>query len=242
LETEGWIFDKAQYPVIEKRARRFFQSFGKSDGTIVACFPSDRNDGVTLYRLQHDDGDIEDLDDSDLQDAMKAFQENKSKKEVDGDHDDEHDDCDEAEADEVASEVSVDDRAQLGEFDRLWATVETRMRWQQALNECKTVSELALGLAALEEHAHRFLPFTINSSLPLMFRDPTHMLSKSIDYSSHAKPHSFLGTRKAKKRAAIQISRIAQESDFDESNIESEFFNSGRPTRQAALRVASYVE
>jgi hypothetical protein len=47
-------------------ARRFFKKHGKSDGLITAYLPSDANDGTALWRLEHLDGDEEDLDEEDV--------------------------------------------------------------------------------------------------------------------------------------------------------------------------------
>lgn len=74
---EGWSFEVAQCPeVLGRRARRFFKGFGLSDGIITAYLPADQNEGVQLYRMEHGDGDEEDLDEKDVQRALLALEEN----------------------------------------------------------------------------------------------------------------------------------------------------------------------
>ena len=46
--------------------RRFFKKFGKSDGVLVAYLPAEKNEGLALWRMEHRDGDEEDLDENDV--------------------------------------------------------------------------------------------------------------------------------------------------------------------------------
>ena len=49
-----------------KIVRRFFAGHGKSDGEIIAYLPAENNEGLALWRMEHEDGDEEDLDETDL--------------------------------------------------------------------------------------------------------------------------------------------------------------------------------
>jgi len=66
LTATGWLFEPSEHPHIGKNMRRFFKKFGKSDGVLVAYLPSEKNEGLALWRMEHRDGDEEDLDENDV--------------------------------------------------------------------------------------------------------------------------------------------------------------------------------
>jgi hypothetical protein len=80
--AEGWIFEDnkgaAGGPISGEaflgcRARRYFPEFGKSDCTVHAMLPADKNDGIQLFRLVHSDNDEEDVDEKDVALAVECF-------------------------------------------------------------------------------------------------------------------------------------------------------------------------
>lgn len=58
---------------IGSKGRRFFPGHGKSDGVIVAYLPADRNEGVAMWHMVHDDGDEEDLYEDDANSAARHW-------------------------------------------------------------------------------------------------------------------------------------------------------------------------
>ena len=66
------------HPYIGRRARRFFPSFGASDGRIVGYLPAE-NDDPAYWHMEHgDDDDEEDLDEQEALFAMANYDENRS--------------------------------------------------------------------------------------------------------------------------------------------------------------------
>lgn len=62
LHSEGWLIDLDQNEFMGLRVRRYFQSYGFSDATVVAYLPPVVNDGIALWHLIHDDADEEDVE------------------------------------------------------------------------------------------------------------------------------------------------------------------------------------
>jgi hypothetical protein len=159
MAAEGWLFDASANELIGVQARRFFKGFGKSDGTVVAYLPPEKNDSVALYHMEHNDGDSEDLELHDLQKALRCFEQDlQEDDEVENpDSDGEDSDSDES---SQSSEMSEDDdelhTPSGGAGATLWPTYEVRQRWLAALNNSQTVGEVGLALLAFLEQAQAF--------------------------------------------------------------------------------------
>jgi hypothetical protein len=67
MQGDGWAFENTEDlqrlhaepgpEYVGKKVRRFFKGFGKSDGRIVGFLPARLNDGVSLWHMEHEDGD-----------------------------------------------------------------------------------------------------------------------------------------------------------------------------------------
>jgi hypothetical protein len=265
MAEEGWTFDESQCEFVGRNARRFFPKFGASDGRIVAFLPKEKNDGVVLYRMIHIDGDREDLDQEDLGKALRNYDENLQ--EPDQDEDVESDDEDDVDSDD---ELMIDDASQSDEMigtgkGFLWPSFEVRERWKESIRSAKTIGEVALAVASLEEQSYSFGIFgEMDPVFPLtLFTSPNEAfasVSTNATRSSGRVHHEILSPRKAKKRALSEISRCHKEenapileineprrsrrkveSSPDSDSSLPEFYNSGRPSRAAANKVVSYV-
>jgi hypothetical protein len=85
MRTEGWTllfpslskqiapFPRNQHRLVGSRCRRFFQGYGKSDGTIVGHLIAKKNEGLALLHCLHDDGDEEDLGEEEAATAVSDF-------------------------------------------------------------------------------------------------------------------------------------------------------------------------
>ena len=62
---------------IGKLARRFFDGFGASDGTIVGWLPAEGDDEALWHMVHGDDADEEDLDETELAFAIANHRENR---------------------------------------------------------------------------------------------------------------------------------------------------------------------
>lgn len=115
MVKEGWTFDATVDPYINKRARRFFRGHAASDGTIVALLPASKNNGSSVWQMEHDDGDVEDLDEAEVAAAIQHFEQNVLEDPDpvvdDGGDDDEDDmvDDDEEDGSDDGDEDGVDD-------------------------------------------------------------------------------------------------------------------------------------
>ena len=71
--ADDWVTTGHEW--INKRVRRIFPvvggTGGSSDGTITAWAPPDE-DGDQLWRMTHDDGDVEDLEDYEVKELMNV--------------------------------------------------------------------------------------------------------------------------------------------------------------------------
>lgn len=240
MVAEGWVFEQGEgvRAFIGRRARRFFRGFGASDGTVRAFFPAECNDGIALYRLEHDDGDKEDLDAGDLDRALRQFDDDVQEGEREGYDDDEEGQEDEGPDDGESdgdSDGDSESQADEGQSDdegpsdsagvRLWPTAEARERWLSAVSASQTVSELSLAVSALEEHCHAygvldsadpFQPLSLYV-VPGAAEAEARAQRKAAAASSYVVQgggrHAMLSPRKAKKRAMSEISRCHREED-----------------------------
>jgi hypothetical protein len=130
--------------------------YGLSDGKVVAYLPAEANEGEPLWRLEHFDGDQEDLDLEDLTTAIRHFdndcKEDDNRMEED-DQDDSSDDDDQEEESlvEVISKVKQD-----MDSSTLWPTGGVRTRWIASIQRAQTIGELAMGLSSLLEYGKSF--------------------------------------------------------------------------------------
>lgn len=358
--AEGWIFedDKSaggdQIPgeiYLGCRARRYFPEFGKSDCTVHAMLPAEKNDGVQLFRLVHSDNDEEDVDEKDVALAVECFKQQieteeeasklmasgipdatednitsttsvaaaksrsknkKSENDTEENEEDEEEGNEQVEIDYYAEPGSEDELDAVEKLTKaspllLWPTREIRSRWRNIVLNSRTVGEVAMALAVLEEQSFRFgvldhdtgastaLYGSTTSVIPLMFfRPPATVVAKAPGKSSSSSNvpssapvertyrtqggghHRMLSPRKAKKRAIGELSRYDNSWDSDNNNDDdfddeesdgykssrypkrstrsaavssssssygnSDYYNSGRPSRAAAQRVVSYAE
>ncbi len=248
---EGWTFDEVQCEFIGRRGRRYFSKFGTSDGVIVAMLPAERNEGVTLFRMVHNDGDREDLESEDLLTALRYFDSNctatdirmelKEREGEDGEDSDDDDDDD----------LLVDDSSQFSNprdssEGLLWPTFEVRQRWKESVSRSCTTGELALAISCLEEHSYDFnlfgesdpiLPLTLFS--PPMDPETMRLLTQAGRYPQRQRGsaqnfhHEALSPRKAKKRAISEISKCQKEDTRSFSSDDFEPRRSKRVTGNA---------
>lgn len=231
--TEGWKFDelqdetedsdsiKNQLQFIGRKLRRFFRGHGKSDGIIVGYLPANKNEGMELWRMEHQDGDEEDLDKDDIVKSIRWFEDNLLEDDETTAADDENDDDDDI-TEESDESVRVD-----GEVSAtLWPTAGVRMRWLEALQRSRTVSEVAMALSTFMEHSRSFG----------MMDD-----SDSSDVHNSKSDQSLWGKSKGSKKAApapgpSPYKRKGKSSVSDAHN------EGGRARRAAARSVLSYAE
>eukprot|EP01034_Spumella_vulgaris_P023030 gene23030-29219_t len=193
MRDEGWIFEQtappgstrtsrsdltaadtttpapdysAQTALIGSNSRRFFKGFGKSDGKIVAFLPAEKNEGLSLFHMEHTDGDVEDLDEIDVERGVRYFAQGYEEEPQEGEGggaegEDEEEDSSDDEGDEDEEE-SEDEYAPVANVSNgiysvtLWPTYEIRTRWRDCVNNIRTVGELALALTAFIEQARLF--------------------------------------------------------------------------------------
>jgi hypothetical protein len=162
MAAEGWLFDSSASEFIGAQARRFFKGFGRSDGTIVAYLPPEKNDNVALWHMEHSDGDSEDLELHDLQKALRCFEqdlqeddEEEEGGEEDGDSDGEDSDASSEASDDSQEEDKLYAPSGSGGAT-LWPTFEVRQRWMAALSNAQTIGEVGLALNAFLEQAEAF--------------------------------------------------------------------------------------
>lgn len=243
---EGWVFDATNNEHIGKQARRFFKGFGSSDGDIVAYLPPEKNEGVALYHMEHNDGDAEDLE---LEDLLRALR----YREIDAQEEDEEDGGESDGEDEQGpsdDEADSDDDEDSQEEDRLyapdsagatlWPTFEVRSRWLAALSSANTLGELALALQCFVEQATAF---------GVVAQDPSAAAEKQIlaprsarlavtklSSSAYVVDSSPEVSRRSSSRT---VSRKSSKSGNKKDMFSGE---SQRPSRAAARAVKSYAE
>ena len=220
--------------------RRFFKGHGKSDGVIVGYLPSERNEGMELWRMIHEDGDEEDLDYNDIIKSIRWFNLNlyeddeinnngNSNNNNNGDDDDDDEDND----DDIIVDYMEDNNNENEHIDgvstaTLWPSGGVRARWLDALQQSKTISEVVLALSSFLEHSRLFgmmdeeepEQHTSNNSK----RKSSNIITKNNDIKSKSINNVVLSSpyRRRGKR-----------------HVEPEM---GRTQRAAARRIVSYAE
>lgn len=253
--------------------RRFFRkASAPSTGTIVCFLPSVLNENEPLWHVLHDDGDEEDLDYKEVKKAVRACESDLDAPAEEDDFDDASDaagdnvegDCEEeasfgSDDDDDDSEVSFAlNASEDPNLKRLWPSAYVRSRWCEAISECKTVSEVALGLAILHQQCSEF---------GAILRDPADISNKRVSrpikkfqagaggsakkrrYSltpvkpktNHRgnAPNNYIGSTPVKRKAKKTTSRKSI------SNSDNHFSNFGfyetRPVRNSRRNI-SYAE
>ena len=164
MVEEGWKFDStaaingteenalfdpsAPQDFINRRGRRFFVGHGKSDGVIVAYLPPEKNEGMALWHMEHDDGDAEDIDESDVEKALRHFLQDAIEDDASSELGEDEDGLEEEETDEDDMDVETEAESQSktkghknGFNLQLWPTVGVRCKWSKSLELSKTVGE-----------------------------------------------------------------------------------------------------
>jgi hypothetical protein len=155
---------KEGFSFIGKRVRKFFSGHGISDGNIVGYLRGGLNDGVSLWHMEHDDGDCEDLDKTDLVRAMGHFESNAQEDDYCEDvNDDQCGSSDGSISEEDEEDESDEEEESAGTSDVLWPSLNVRMRWLSAVNASCTISELSLALSALMEYSKSFGIISVDS-------------------------------------------------------------------------------
>lgn len=230
---EGWVFDEKKCELIGRKGRRYFSKFGVSDGVIVAMLTAEKNEGVALFRMIHNDGDREDLELEDVLQSLRYYDSNFTEVEIraelkeqrgEDEEDSEEEDDDEDEDDMLIDDSSQSSNLPISSEGLLWPTLEIRQRWKDAVNNSCTTGELALAIACLEEHTFNFgLYGELDPVFPLtLFAPPVdaetaRILAQSSRYSQRQRGnaesfhHEALSPRKAKKRAISEISKCQKE-------------------------------
>ena len=150
MMEEGWIFDNpnineeftifdptSPLDCIGRKVRRFFPGYGKSDGVIIAYLPPEKNEGLALWHMEHEDGDEEDLEEMDVEKVIRhmlcdAQQEDQNEVEEDEN---------EVENEEGSEEGSDDDMSNSNDTVHLWPTRGVRKKWRHCVDKSQTVGE-----------------------------------------------------------------------------------------------------
>lgn len=244
LLQEGWLLDeesagndetvRASCEYIGRSVRRFFNGFGRSDGQIIAFLPADRNEGLPLWRLEHFDGDEEDLDEADLLKGIRHFsldlKEDDEVVVVDDDNLDGNAAVDEVVDDEAVA-YDADEMLAAADGLTLWPTRGVRSRWIQAVQNSQTISELALALSAFVEHARNFgvlseegVTDTHASSSPSKSHWSKRRLPQQSSSSASSSASASTGMSPRRKRTRSMFEDIR------------------RPVREATKKIKSYAE
>ena len=246
---EGWVFDSEASEFIGIKARRFFKGFGSSDGTVIAHLPADKNDGVALWHMEHNDGDAEDLELADLQKALRYFEQDLQEDEDDEDSDgeDEGDEESSVGSEESDEEDAAEDRlyAPNRSGATLWPTYEVRQRWMAALSSSKTLGELGLALQGFMEQADAFGvlapdPYAVEKELaPRKARLAARSSRRSVYVAedSDSSPDSPVVKRSSSRHHRSSGSRSSSRQQQHD-----EIYGRERPSRAAARSVRSYAE
>ena len=232
---EGWIFDPKELPdqdYIGKRVRRFFYGVPPSNGTIVAFLQSNNNSDETLWCIEHDDGDVEDVDENDVLKAIRAFDDDIL--EVDDpvgfqnfDGDDEIMNEDEDIPKPIDLDVFLADIPEDGTYlTTLWPTTGVRQRWLECVTKSNTVGELSFALAALYEFSRCF---GVASADPL---DTASSRSKGSLYSSFGVDKKRLNNLSPSKKIGKMSRSSKYNDDYDNRN----------PTRSTRNKSVNYSD
>jgi hypothetical protein len=232
---EGWIFDPKELPdqdYIGKRVRRFFYGVPPSNGTIVAFLQSNKSGDETLWCIEHDDGDVEDVDENDLIKAIRAYDDDIL--EVDDpegfqnyDVDDEVMNDDEdipkpEDLDVFLADIPVD-----GTFaTTLWPTAGVRQKWLEYVTKLNTIGELSFALTSLYEFSKCF-GVAINDPLDSASSRPKGSLYSSFGFDR--KRSKCLSPSK-------KNSKTSKNGKFDED------YDNRNPTRSTRNRSVNYSD
>jgi hypothetical protein len=233
--TEGWRFEqsadegegdesiKEQLSFIGRKLRRFFKGHGKSDGIIVGYLPSAMNEGMELWRMEHQDGDEEDLDKQDIVKSIRWFEENLFEDdEVPAAEDEEEEDDDEV----LVEDVEEDDRTDGQVTSTLWPTAGVRARWLEALQRSRTVSEVAMALSTFIDNARAF-----------------GMMDEHDLIGNTPRVHtSTVWVKSERGRNAVPVPGASPYKRKGKSSFSDTLAEGGRAQRAAAKRVMSYAE
>lgn len=144
---ENALFDpNAPQDIIGRRGRRFFPGHGKSDGVMIAYLPADKNEGMALWHMEHDDGDAEDIDESDVEKAIRHHVSDAVEDDADSESDEDETGFEEESVDDDDMDVEKDTETKSkghknGFSSYLWPTVGVRRKWSKCLELSKTVGE-----------------------------------------------------------------------------------------------------
>lgn len=234
--TEGWRFEqladdsegdesiKEQLSFIGRKLRRFFKGHGKSDGIIVGYLPSAMNEGMELWRMEHQDGDEEDLDKQDVVKSTRWFDENLFEDDEAAPAEDDEEEDDE---EEVVEEIEEDDDRVDGQVtSTLWPTAGVRARWLEALQRSRTVSEVAMALSSFIDNARSF----------------GMMDEHDIIDSAPRVPTSTVWVKSERGRNAAPVPGASPYKRKGKSSVSDTLAEGGRAQRAAAKRVMSYAE
>ena len=225
-----------QMKFLGKPLRRFFKGHGKSDGILVGYLPADKNEGMELWRMEHQDGDEEDLDLDDVIKSLRWYDLNLFEDDeivIDG----EEEEDDDNDSDDVIIDNMNDDTNELertnGESTRtLWPTGGVRSRWLDALQQSKTISEVVLALTSFLEHSRLF---------GMMDDDEPDLYSSNQSRSKSSNNTLYNKKNNDNKSKSMQIQTISSSpyKRKGKGHVEPEM---GRAQRAAARRIVSYAE
>lgn len=230
MKRDGWDFEKDQY--ISKRIRRFFPGQPKSDGSIIAFLPADKNEGENWWRCVYDDHDEEDLAEDTVVLGIRHFEENAKEDEtVIVPEETGNDDDDDFLNETVEMEVMDDGDDDVFHPDELidknsnrskclWPTIGVRKRWRESVDKSKTISEVALALTSLIEFSKAF---------GVCKADPSDSQTSSIYGANRSSANKSYSKSASKKRKA----------NDDNDDI---YADTGRVQRSVARKVISYAE
>lgn len=187
----------------------------------------ERNEGIPLWHILHDDGDEEDLDETDLTQALRHYDQNLKEDDnlmnedtLSDENDDDEDDFNDTD-DEVSSRGN--NINEITTNTTLWPTSGVRNRWMKAITDSQTIGEISLGLSALIEYGRNF--GVISDDVFDTSRTSNAMKYfwiKSANKNSNHTPNP--------KNNSQKKSSMSYVDDYK------------RPSRAAAKKVASYAE
>lgn len=198
-----------------------------SDGKVIAYLAAEANEGEPLWRMEHFDGDQEDLDFEDLMTAIRHF-ENDCKEDDTRMADDVEDSDDDNEDDE--SLVENVSRAKH-DSSTLWPTGGVRSRWIAAIQQAQTIGELAMGLSSLMEYGKSF---------GAVGEDPVELAKGSVGRFWTKNTTSSTSTTVA----AIVSSPIKSKTSSRHSRKTANYFDdfNKRPTRNASKEASKKIK
>ena len=244
MVKEGWLFSADDNEHVGITIRRFFKGSGKSDGTVVSYLPADYNEGISLWRMEHTDGDVEDLDEGQVLKGAESYEEDRQDDDdASGDEVEEGDEEEEDEEEEDDEEEDDEEEIGEGESAKLWPTGGVRARWIDALQKSRTISEVALALSTFLEHARNFGVVDTAAEEALgQFSALDSRRRQSALWGRSSQKGSNQGHTPYKRKGSKKKAHHSSSSNNNNGRGELRYEGRSLPQRAAARKVTSYYE